>query len=409
MTMERASSQLHTNTSQRKQFQVRITFEDEHVFTRGPSVIQEYQEKVGKRALKAKLTLGEFTGLKNKVEAEMGDLTRSPEQTNITSYVHTVFSIITRFIETSVRPEKERLGFDLKVQLWHLKGERDGVRGRFDNNGASQHSNSMRSTCSVRVWCIDTDGLDPSPELLNQAVETNVDPMHYLLNANTTQKMMKSWIFEPQHLRSNYDLPATWQCPEHQTKGVEHVVIFNRPNLEGITRCGQKESFAKMLDSWKSKQAKHLQNDRYRADQFVTQFGLKPCFMINDASVSGAIKEFNYPVSAVGKVTKLFKIASESSDSALPLIGLALNADDFCSLFEIPHSIGQHIIAGGVCAVKQDSKFKHLPSTKTAYDEQTLAHSLAVRNVNIRFSKKTGKKKYQVRSVWREEPNLSPS
>ena len=306
------------------------------------------------RALKATLTLDEFAGLKNDVEAEMVDSTRSPEQTNITSYVQSVFSIVSRFIQNTVEQDKGTSGFDLKVQIWHLKGSKSANEGVSTNNGASLHSNSMRNTCSVRVWCIDTDGLDPSPELLNQTVETNVDPMNYLVNTNQTKNSMKSWIYEPQHERSGFDSPPTWRCSEHQTKGVEHVVIFNRPNLEGITQCGENESFYKMLDSWKSKQADHLKDDRYGVSEFVKHFGLKPCFMINDASVSDAIKGFNYPVSAVSEVAKLFKTASEFSDSALPLIGLALDADDFCDVFDIPPFIAQYIVAGCVCCQTEE-------------------------------------------------------
>ena len=401
--MPGASGQLHTNTPRPKQFHVRVTFEARHVFTKGPQALQKY---TGDRALKATLTLDEFTDLKNRVESEVNDNQRSPEQINITSYVQSVFSIVARFVEGKILPEKGALGFDFKVQIWHLKGNRSTSPNLSNNNGAAKHTNNMRKTCSKRVWCIDTDGLDPSLELVNQTVETNVDPMYYLANTCQTKKIFKSWIFEPQHEPLNFDRPAPWRCSVHQAKGVEHVVIFNRPNLEGITRCGEEESFAKMLHLWRSKQSDFSPEERHKITDMVRHFGLKPTFMINDASVSKAMKNLTYPTKAVEAVARLFETAFESSASVLPLISLSFSRDEFCDVFDIPPELRKYIVAGGVCAVKQSNEFKHLPLATQAYDEQTVASSLAVREVRINLLEKTGNT-FRVRSTWSEASNLT--
>lgn len=400
MDMERAPSQLHTNSSPQKQFHVRITFEDEHVFTKGPLNFQSYQKE---RALKATLTLQEFSELKNSVGTDLEQNSRTPVELNITSYVRSVLRIVGRLIESADVRDRERTGSELKVQIWHLKGQRSGA-------GASQHSNSAPSTCSQRVWCIDSDGLDPSSDLLNQTVETNVDPMDYLLNMKATRKRMKSWIYEPQHQRPNSGLSKqAWECSEHQTKGVEHVVIFQRSNLEGITACGERESFDKMLHSWRSKAEGHQPNDRYNVPEFVKQFGLKPCYTINNPSESETMKDLTFQAKAVDAITKLYMTSYNSSTSDLPVIGLPLTRNEFCDVFDIPPEIGKHIVAGGVCAVKQKNNFKHLPDTKKAYDDQTVTHSLKIRRVNIRLIEQIQGGKFLIRSSWQDAPDLSIS
>jgi len=91
------------------------------------------------------------------------------------------------------------------------------------------------------------------------------------------------------------------------------------------------------------------------------------------------------------------------------VIGLSLSSDEFCEVFSIPPELGQHVVAGGVCAVKQNNGFKHLPCTKKSYNVQTVAHSLAVRRVNIRLLQKINNKACEVKSSWRDAPDLSIS
>ena len=388
MAMEGASSQLHTNKPQLKQYHLRVTFEDIDVFCKGPTELSRLNH--GTQSLKATLSLVDFRKVIQRIQLESesesnddGSILRA----NITSYVMAVFAIVDQLIK-----QLEIRDRDLKIQLYHLSGETNA------GGASSLHTNGMRDTCSTRVWCIDTDGLDPDVALLNRAESTSVVPMNYILNSVQNRKSFRKRCFQPQHEREGDPLPQSWECEHHLSRGVDHFVIFSRPNLEGITRCSENKSHLGLLDFWEQKKSQLNNDEPMGISRMVKEFRIKPTYTIDDIKVQDKLMQFEYPSSVVESMSQLFADSFEPT-SPLPIVGITLGAEKFCEYFQIPPNLRHHIVDGGVCVVKRGSKFT-LPLSKVAFGQQVIKQALAVRKINMKILGDAGPRNYLIGREW---------
>ena len=389
--MEGASSQLHTNKPQLKQYHLRITFEDIDVFRKGPTGLSKFNH--GNQSLKVTLSPTDFEKVIQRIQLESESESNDAEsvlRANITSYVMGVFATVNQLIK-----QLEIRDRDLKIQLYHFSGESNA------GGASSLHTNGMRDTCSTRVWCIDTDGLDPDVSLLNRADSTNVAPLSYILNSEQPKKKFRKRCFQPQHEREADPLPQSWECENHLQRGVDHFVIFSQPNLEGITRCSQKKSHLALLEFWKQKKSQLNNGDELNTSRMVKEFGIKPTYTTNDIKFKDEINRLEFPLSVVESMSKLFSDSLEHT-RPLPIVGITLGAGKFCEYFQIPPNLRHHIVDGGVCIVKRKQakiKFK-IPLSKVDYGQQVIKQALAVRKINMKILGDAGPKHYSIGREW---------
>lgn len=390
--MKGALSQLHNNKPQLKQYHLRITFEDIDVFRKGPRELSRFDR--GIQSLKATLSLVDFHEVIHRIQVESESYDdESVLRANITSYVMAVFALVNQIITQLEIRDRE-----LKIQLCHLSGESNA------GGASSLHTNGMRDTCSTRVWCIDTDGLGLRVSLLNQAESTNVVPMNYILNSVQKKKSFRKRCFQPQLEREGDPLPQTWECEHHLSRGVDHFVIFSRPNLEGITRCSENKSHLVLLDFWEHKKLQLNNDETLNTSRMVKEFGIKPTYTINDIKVQDELMQFEYPLSVVDSTFQLFMNSLELTRS-LPIVGITLGAEKFCEHFQIPPNLRHHIVDGGVCVVKRGSNFT-LPESKVPYGKQVIEQALTIRRINMKILGDAGRGYYSVGREWNRVEGL---